>query len=87
MDRNVKGCQKKVSQLLLHHTTVLLKNLLTYIHNSNISVKFEENCLKQNKVSFTHENVVNVFIVYQLDIWSRDLNSEFTLKDCLFGFV
>ena len=26
-------------------------------------------------------------IVYELDTWSRDLNSGFTLKDCLFGGV
>ena len=25
--------------------------------------------------------------VYGLDTWSRDLNSDFTLKDCLFGSV
>ena len=27
------------------------------------------------------------FIVYELDTRSRDLNSDFTLKDCLFGGV
>ena len=27
------------------------------------------------------------FIVYELDTWSWDLNSDFTLKDCLFGGV
>ena len=26
-------------------------------------------------------------IVYELDAWSRDLNSDFTLNDCLFGGV
>ena len=26
-------------------------------------------------------------IVYELDTWLRDLNSDFTLKDCLFGGV
>ena len=30
---------------------------------------------------------MNFFIVYELDTWSRDLNSDFTLKDCLFGGV
>ena len=29
----------------------------------------------------------NFFIAYELDIWSQDLNSDFTLKDCLFGGV
>ena len=31
--------------------------------------------------------VVNLFIVYELDRWSQDLNTKFTLKDCLFGNV
>ena len=31
--------------------------------------------------------MVNLFIVYELDTWSRDSNSDFTLKDCLFGAV
>ena len=28
-----------------------------------------------------------MFIVYELDTWSRDLYSNFTLKDCLFGGI
>ena len=31
--------------------------------------------------------MVNLFIVYELDTWSRDLNTESTLKDCLFRAV
>ena len=31
--------------------------------------------------------MVNYFIVYELDSWSRDLNTDFTLGDCLFGGV
>ena len=58
---------------------------LTYIRNAKIVVKFKGNCLKQDKVSFTHRNIVNY--CYELDIWSRDLNTNFTLKDCLFGVV
>ena len=34
-----------------------------------------------------HGTVVTVFFVYKLDIWSRDLNTDFTLKDCLFAVV
>ena len=29
----------------------------------------------------------NLFIVYELYTWPRYLNTDFTLKDCLFGFV
>ena len=31
--------------------------------------------------------MVNLSFVYELGTWSRDLNIEFTLKDCLFGSV
>ena len=53
---------------------------LTYIQNSKIAVKFEGKCLKQDKVSFDHKNLVNFVILYELDIWSRDLNTDFTVK-------
>ena len=29
--------------------------------------------------------MVNLFIVYELDRWARDLYTDFALKDCLFG--
>ena len=31
--------------------------------------------------------MANLFIVYELDTGSRDLNTEFFLNDCLFGVV
>lgn len=30
---------------------------------------------------------MDVFIVYELDIWARDLNANFALDDCLFGYL
>ena len=36
------------------------------------------------KNSFTAE-VVNAFIVYELDTWPNDPLDNFTLKNCLFG--
>ena len=57
---------------------------LTYIHNFKITVNFEEICLKQDKIYLICGNVVNFFIVYKLDIRSRELETDFTLKDCLF---
>ena len=29
-------------------------------------------------------NVVNFFVVYELDTWKRALNTNYTLGDCLF---
>ena len=47
----------------------------------------EASCLKQDKEPFTRINVVNLFIVYELDTWPRDLNAKFAQGDCLFGAV
>ena len=61
---------------------------LIWLNNSKIRLKFKGSCLKQkDKAPFTPNNVLNLFIVYELDRWSRDLNTDFFLKDCLFGAV
>ena len=41
----------------------------------------------QQIITFTTRNVVNLFIVCEVDTWSQDLNADFTLKDYLFGAV
>lgn len=81
MDGNLTDCLKKVSQLLQ------VPPKRTYIHTSKIAVKLEENCLKPDKVSVILRYVVDTFIFYELDIWLRDLNPDFILKDCLSGTV
>ena len=48
---------------------------------------FEQKCWNLFKVSFTHENLLKVSVVYELNIWSRDLHTDFILKECLFGTV
>ena len=48
-------------------------------------VKINGSCLKQDKVTYNHRTVVNIYIVYEL---SSTLNSfDPTLKNCLFGAV
>ena len=56
------------------------------LHKSN-KVGFKSICLKQDKITFTPDNVVNLFIICELYRWPQDLNPSFTLKDCLFGAV
>ena len=57
------------------------------MNNIRIRLKFKGSCLKQeDKAAFTPNNVVNLFIVYELDRWSRDLNTDFT-HDWVFGAV
>ena len=43
--------------------------------------------MKQNIVSFLHKIILNLYITYELDAWSKDLNTDFTLRNCLFGAV
>ena len=52
---------------------------LTFIYNGIIVAKFKGNCLIQYNKSFTHRNVINLFIIYGLDTWSRDLNTDMLL--------
>ena len=52
--------------------------------NTNFCLISKGIYLKQRNTSFA---APNPFIVNELDTCSRDLNSNFTLKDCLFGGV
>ena len=59
---------------------------LIWMNNSRLRLEFEGSFLKQeDKAAFTPNKVVNLFIVKELDTWSKDLKAEFTLKNCLFG--
>ena len=58
---------------------------LAHIQNITKGLKLEGGCLKHDKVSFAHRNVVNLFIVYKLDTSSRYLNTHSTLGAGLFG--
>ena len=48
-------------------------------------MKFNGNFFKENNVSFLHKKVVNLYITYQLDAWSRDINIDLTWANYLFG--
>ena len=43
--------------------------------------------MKQDRATFAHRNVKKMFIICEWDIWSRDLNTKFTLGNYLFGDV
>ena len=60
---------------------------LVKMKNCRIKLEFKRSCLKQDKAPFTPNNVVSLYIVYELNIWSQDLKAEFTLKYCLFKAV
>ena len=55
-------------------------------YGTKIKVKFNGGCLKQQKSSYTHRKVVNIYILYELGASSSD-NSNPTINNCLFGAV
>ena len=55
-------------------------------YGTKTRVKFTGSCLKQSKISYNHEKVVNIYIVYESAASSSHINDP-TLKNCLFGAV
>ena len=55
-------------------------------YDFNIRVKCTGSCLKQPKITYTHKNVVNIYIVYELGASTSHVDDP-TLKNCLFGAV
>ena len=55
-------------------------------YGNKVRVNFTGICLKQPKISYTHEKVVNIYIVYELGA-STSHDNDSTLKQCLFGAV
>ena len=48
-------------------------------------IKFYGPCLKQDKVTFTGKQVVNIYIVYEINLWAYTQGADFTLESSLFG--
>ena len=49
-------------------------------------VEFSGSCLKQDKVTYNHEAIVNIYIVYEI-IKNYSISSYSTLETCFFGAV
>ena len=66
--------------------TTSLSPSINYVGNK-IRVKFNGSCLKQsNKLTCTHETIVNIYIVYEVGASTSNDNDP-TLKNSLFGAV
>ena len=66
-------------------TNNILNPLLDYV-GTKARVEFKGSCLKQDKISFDHGKVVNIYIVYEKNI-NFEIDSYSTLENCLFGAV
>ena len=63
----------------------MLNPSVNYV-STKVRVTFRRDCLKQEKISFDHGKIVNIYIVYEI---KKTFNSRSypTLKNCLFGAV
>ena len=59
---------------------------LNYIGNK-VRVKFAGSCLKHDKITYTHGKIVNICIVYEINLWNHTYSSDPTVRNCLFGAV
>ena len=55
-------------------------------YSTKTRVEFNGSCLKQDKVTFNHEKVVSIYIVYEISK-SINISNYPTLENCLFGAV
>ena len=63
-----------------------LSPIINYLYNK-VRLKFDGGCLKQqNKLTYTHGTIVNIYTVYELGV-SNSFNDDPTLKNPLFGAV
>ena len=49
-------------------------------------INFNGHCFINNNISFP-EKVIDLYISYILSPWLRNLNTDFTLSNCLFRYV
>ena len=55
-------------------------------YGTKIRLEFNGSCLKQDKVTYNHENIVNIYIVYEISK-HYNISTYPTLEDCLLGAV
>ena len=55
-------------------------------YGTKIRVEFNGSCLKQDKVTYSHGKIVNIYIVYEISK-NYNISTYPTLENCLFGAV
>ena len=60
---------------------------INYIDNAKIWVKFDRSCLKQEKVTLAHKQMVNIYIVFVINLWPLNVGKDFLLANSLFGAI
>ena len=61
---------------------------MSNLANIRVTLKFNNSALVQKSSSPLYSNFIfNLYIVYELNNWSRNPTNNFPLKNCLFGTV
>ena len=55
-------------------------------YGNKTRVQFNESCLKQDRVTYSHGTIVNIYIVYEI-IKNYNISSYPTLKSCYFRAI
>ena len=63
----------------------MLNPSVNYV-DTKARVKVSGDCLRQEKISFDHGNLINIYTVYEIDRYVN-ISSYSTLGNCLFGVV
>ena len=63
----------------------MLNPSLNYV-GSKTRVKFNGDCLRQEKITFNHGKIVNIYIAYEIQK-SVNISDYPTIENCLFGAV
>ena len=68
---------------------VLLQSCISSFNciNTKIVINFDGRSWKQNKVTFTNKKLLNIYIVYEINLWQYTQAADFTLGSSLFGVV
>ena len=49
-------------------------------------LEFNRGCLKQDKITYNHGKIVNIYTVYDMKS-TLNYNADFNLENCLFGAI
>ena len=88
-ERFIYYCQSKgLSDERINFITAYNYSVTSFLdyYGDKTRVEFSGSCLKQDEVTFNHEKIVNIQIVYE--IHKRiNISDYLTLENCLFGAV
>ena len=77
-----------MSEKNIENITKSIRNFApTFVdHHVLPDISFNGHCLMNNTISIP-KKVISLYMSYTINIWLRNLTTDLTLKNCLFGSV